>query len=100
MENFLGQKIGDLKILKSAELSIARATAQHEPPILPVLHIRNDKSVRLGPRPRFRQGEIDFVFVLARILRLTGREMSPQLFLQVARMKLCLVPFLQEEEDR
>jgi hypothetical protein len=64
-----------------------------------LLHVRNDKSLRLEPRPRFRQGKVYFVFVLPRILRLAGREMPPQFFLQIARVKLCLVPFLQEEED-
>ena len=50
----LGRRLATLKLLKSAALSIARAATQHEPPILPILHVQNDKALRLEPRPRFR----------------------------------------------
>jgi hypothetical protein len=67
--------------------------------VLTVFHVRDEEPLRLEPGPCFRQSLVYFVCVLLRILRLTRREMSPQLVLQIAGVKLCIVPFLQEEED-
>jgi hypothetical protein len=77
---------------------MARATAQLHPSVLAVLHIQDDESLRLKPSPRLRQSQIYFVFAVPRVLRLAGSKMSPELFLQITRVKLRIVSLLQDEE--